>query len=253
MRLFAIGDLHFPGVQGKTMDVFGPHWNDHPTKIARDWDARVRDDDVVLVPGDISWAIRLDDAAPDLAWLGDRPGTKLLIRGNHDYWWQTIARVRAALPERCHAIQNDAWTSDDGRLSVGGTRLWDVPGLVLGDIFAEPPEGADEVTGSGAPGQAPDDRKIFDREMGRLRRSIDAMDDAETRVVMVHYPPTNPELSATVVTDELEARGIDLCVFGHLHNLEPGHTIDGERNGTRYVLTSADVVGFRLVELTPSG
>jgi hypothetical protein len=250
VQVFAIGDLHFPGAGGKTMDVFGPHWIDHPQRIAADWDARVADHDLVLVPGDISWGLRLDEARDDLAWLGHRPGTKVIIRGNHDYWWQTIGKVRAALPDRCHAIQNDAWTSPDGTVVVGGTRLWDVPGLRLGPIFADAPEGAAGVVGSGHQGASPDDEKIFEREMGRLRRSLDQMPEAPLRIVMVHYPPTNPELAPTEVTKELEARGIDLCVFGHLHNLRPGVTIDGTRGGTRYVLTSADVVGFRLVELT---
>lgn len=233
------------------MDIFGDHWHDHLTRIAADWDARVDSDDLVLLPGDITWAMRLEGAAADLAWIGARPGTKIMIRGNHDYWWQSIGKVRAALPDGCHALQNDAWIAQDASVGVGGTRSWDVPGLDLGDIFARSGRVPDEVTPRVH--DPAHEQRIFERELGRLEMSLAAIpDSAARRIAMVHYPPTNGAMVETPVTRMLERFGVDLCVFGHLHGLAAGQTIDGTRNGVHYRLTSADAVGFRLVALDPA-
>ena len=99
MTLFAIGDLHLPGGEEKPMDIFGDHWENHFAHIAADWRARVKDGDVVLIPGDISWAMQLERAVPDLQKIGALPGRKVLIKGNHDYWWNSISRLRRVLPE----------------------------------------------------------------------------------------------------------------------------------------------------------
>ena len=146
MRLFAIGDLHLPGGQEKPMDVFGGHWEGHFERISQDWRNRVGEDDVVLIPGDTSWAMQLKDAVPDLAAIGELPGRKLLIRGNHDYWWGGIGQVRKALPEGMMAIQHDA--VDLGDVVVTGTRGW-----------AWPTE-EDPLT--------PEDERVFNRELIRL-------------------------------------------------------------------------------------
>jgi predicted phosphohydrolase len=246
--IHAIGDLHFPGDSGKTMELFGAPWRDHPAKIARDWDARVGDEDVVLVPGDISWAMRLDGAMGDLDWFSARPGRKLLVRGNHDYWWGSIRKVRGAIPRGCHAIQNDAWVDDALGIGVAGARMWDMPGLDLGDIFEGGGAAGDR---EGPPQKDPGEtERIFAREIGRLEASLRRIPDSiETRIAMLHYPPTNPSLDATPVTDLLERFGVSICVFGHLHALRPGVEFGGERRGVRYALVSADYTDFRLVEV----
>ena len=125
MRIFAIGDLHLPGGDDKPMNVFGPHWDGHWEKIRADWLSRVAEDDVVLIPGDISWAMQLRDALPDLRSIGELPGRKILLRGNHDYWWGAITRVREALPEGMYALQNDALTLDS--VTFCGSRGWTNP------------------------------------------------------------------------------------------------------------------------------
>ena len=126
MTLFAIGDLHLPGGEEKPMDIFGDHWENHFAHIAADWRARVKDGDVVLIPGDISWAMQLERAVPDLQKIGALPGRKVLIKGNHDYWWHGIGRIRAALPENMFALQNDSVKFGDTVFC--GSRAWCVPG-----------------------------------------------------------------------------------------------------------------------------
>ena len=123
--LFAIGDLHLPGGDDKPMNVFGDHWDDHFERISEDWRARVGEDDTVLIPGDISWAMQLEHAIPDLHAIGELPGKKVILKGNHEYWWSSITKVRANLPAGMKALQYDAL--DIGEAVVCGTRLWNLP------------------------------------------------------------------------------------------------------------------------------
>lgn len=122
MRLFAIGDLHMPGGDNKPMDVFGAHWENHLEKIAADWRKRVAPEDLVLIPGDISWAMQLKAAAVDLAWIGDLPGQKLLIKGNHDYWWTSLTQIRSVLPANMQVLQVSALEMEN--CVVCGSRGW---------------------------------------------------------------------------------------------------------------------------------
>ena len=247
MKVFAIGDPHLAGSRCKTMDVFGESWQDHAARMAADWDARVREEDLVLLPGDISWAMRIEGAAGDLAWLSARPGSKALIRGNHDYWWQSLRKVREALGPDCHAIQNSVHVSEDGRLAVAGSRMWVVPGLALGDIFEQPAEGEGRPA---APRDAEKDDKLFAREMRRLEMSLESIPaSAERRIAMTHFAPTNADCEGTLVTDLLERYDVQVCVFGHLHNVRKGVEFSGERNGVRYALVSSDYLDFRLAEI----
>ena len=125
MRIFAIGDLHLPGGDQKPMDVFGPHWSGHFERICEDWRARVSEDDVVLLPGDFSWALHLEDALPDLEAVGRLPGSKVMIKGNHDLWWTSLTKLRSALPDGIVALQHSA--CDLGECVVCGTRGWSFP------------------------------------------------------------------------------------------------------------------------------
>ena len=147
MAVYAIADLHLPARQ-KPMDIFGEHWKDHFQRISEDWLGRVKPEDLVLLPGDLSWAMRLEEALEDLGSIGALPGTKLLLRGNHDYWWSSIGRVRRALPEGMFALQNDSMLIG-GRL-YAGSRGWTLPG----------PESTEE------------DLRIYTRERMRLEMSL---------------------------------------------------------------------------------
>lgn len=230
MRLFAIGDLHLPGGQEKPMDVFGGHWEGHFDRISADWRARVTQDDVVLIPGDTSWAMQLSDAIPDLRAIGELPGRKILIKGNHDYWWGGIGQVRRALPEGMMAIQHDV--VDLGDVVVTGTRGWAYPTA--------------EATLS------PEDERIFNREMIRLELALTAARKAaEERpiVVMLHYPPLYLQGRDTPFTQLLEKYAVHTVVYGHLHGAGVRAGFTGEWNGVRYMLTSCDSLAFALAEV----
>jgi uncharacterized protein len=259
MKVFAIGDLHLGHAVHKPMDIFGPQWKDHAQQIAGNWQERVSDQDLVLVPGDVSWAMRLVEAEEDLRWLDRLPGRKVLLKGNHDYWWPSITRLREHLQgTSLFALQYDSLTI--GGVSVCGTRLWTMPGLEIPyeDPLEIPPEQA-HGHGSSDPGGSdmPHAEKIFRREVGRLKLSLDSIEPgAHLRIVMTHFPPTDETGKETNLTRLLESYRTDICVFGHLHNLDlpPGKTWDFLKNGVRYVLVSCDSVDFTpyfLAEVPP--
>lgn len=231
MKLFAIGDLHLPGGDDKPMDVFGEQWTDHFERIARDWRARVSPEDVVLIPGDVSWAMQLSAALPDLAAIAALPGRKVLSKGNHEYWWSSVTQVRAALPAGMYAIQHDAL--DLGEAVVCGTRGWIFPG---GD----------------AP-LTPEDEKIYRRELGRLRMALDEAakrTDGRPLVVMLHYPPLYAQGRASGFSELIEAYPVHTVVYGHLHGAAIRTGFNGVHGGVRYRLTSCDSLGFCLAELS---
>ncbi len=200
MRLFAIADPHLSSAQPKPMDIFGAGWTGHPQAFFDGWRATVAEHDLVLVPGDISWAMRLEEAMLDLQDLADLPGRKILLRGNHDYWWPSITRLRGALPPGMWALQNDAIEVDG--VVVAGTRGWVCPG---------------------SPGFTPQDEKIYEREVERLRLSLAqaAKLEGRYRVVMLHFPPTNSRLQPNELTRLIEEARPDALVFGHVHGDQP--------------------------------
>lgn len=221
MRVFAIADPHLSRVDPKPMDVFGPAWEGHPERFFAGWRRVVADDDLVLVPGDISWAMRFEDALYDLEDIAALPGKKVLLRGNHDYWWPSISKLRAGLPERMYAIQNDALEIDG--VVVAGTRGWICPGS----------HGFDEK-----------DEKIYRREVERLGLSLRAAERLEGRffVVMLHYPPTNPRLEPSAFLDAIACAEPDALVFGHVHGArEP---VLDQMPGVDVHFVAADALAF---------
>lgn len=239
MAVWAIGDLHLSfGVPNKEMDVFGPQWKDYTSKIESHWRSLITPDDLVLIPGDISWASNIEEARPDLEWIGTLPGTKALIKGNHDYWWSSLAKVKSILPPSCHLIQNNSLTWN--AFAIAGTRLWDIPGLSFDGIIDFIPN---ERCRSSLTEQdhSSDSQKIYQRELGRLEASLKSLSpSAGKRIVMTHYPPIGSDLEETEVSRLLEKYQIDLCVFGHLHNVKTGLKLFGQHHGVTYHLTSCD-------------
>jgi predicted phosphohydrolase len=247
MAIWAIGDLHLSfGIKGKEMNVFGPEWEKHHEKVQAHWDANVKSNDLVLIPGDISWAMRLEEAAADLAWIDERPGTKYFIRGNHDYWCQSASKVRQALPPSIHLIWSDAARFQD--IAICGTRLWDSPEYNFGPYI----EMKKPIKEGKKTDEKEDDGKIFRRELMRLETSLKALDrSCRLKIAMVHYPPISADLQPSEASKMLEEAGINICVFGHLHSLRPNQKLFGSRNGIAYHLTSCDWLNFQLLNIEP--
>lgn len=255
MRIFAISDPHLSlGVDGKSMDKFGAQWANHHNKIAAACANRITEDDILLLPGDISWAMQIDAALPDLEWVGSLPGTKVICRGNHDYWWQGITKVRNALPDRVHATHSDAMAirGPSGPIHLCGTRLWDVPGLSFADLIAWRTEGENISRVPRSQEDIVQSEKLYRRELERLDAALVAMHGLAgapaVRIALVHYPPTSSDLVDTEVTTRFEAAKIDHVVFGHLHSLKTDlPPLFGEKNGVHYHLTSCDYLDFQPV------
>lgn len=230
MRIFAIGDLHLPGGQEKPMDVFGDHWEDHFARISQDWRQRVTADDAVLIPGDISWAMQLEAALPDLAAIGELPGRKIILKGNHDYWWGGIGQVRKALPQGMQAIQHDVAELPDA--VVCGSRGWMYP-------TAETP-------------LQPEDERIFKRELLRVEMALQsaaAQACGRPIILMMHYPPLFHTDRNTPFTRLIGRYPVHTVVYGHLHGAGVRVGFNGVHDGVRYMLTSCDSLNFSLAEV----
>ncbi len=230
MKFFAISDLHISTNTNKPMDVFGGNWVGYMDKIRTDWQEKVSDDDLVLIGGDISWAMNIEDAQKDLQTLKDLKGKKILIKGNHDYWWSGIGKVRDILPENFYALQNDCLKF--GNVVICGSRCWSVPGS---------PDFKDQ------------DMKIYLRETERLKLSLSAAsklrNEGDKLIALIHYPPFNVRREPTLFTDIFENNGVDSVVYGHLH----GKSVRADKlvvkNGVKYYLTSCDQVDNKLTEI----
>lgn len=244
-----MGDLHLAfGVPSKSMELLNPLWRNYASKIRESWLQSVQQEDLVLIPGDISWAMKFEEALPDLRWLAALPGSKLLLRGNHDYWWGSVTKMRQALPPSLFLLQNDAfhWKS----WSFAGSRMWDSPEYSFSSYIEGLPIVSEER--AAAVEERKDDERIFERELQRLELSLKALDPhASHRVALTHYPPIGPDLEPSRVSLLLEKYEVQLCVFGHLHNVKKSKPLFGEHHGIRYVLASADYLDFSLLHLTP--
>jgi len=241
MQIWAIADLHLAkSIPAKDMAIFGPEWERYMDKMAASWRELVQPDDLVLLPGDISWAMRLEEAKIDLNWIDDLPGTKVMIRGNHDYWWSSAKKMSEIFPPSVHFIHNTAFHWND--IAIGGTRLWDTPEYNFSGYihFKENPKArpAEKEEDGGA--------AIFERELERLKLSLKQMNpSAKLKIAMIHYPPISADLQPSRTSAILEEFGIQVCLFGHLHNIKKDQPLFGEARGVRYYLTAADYLDFR--------
>lgn len=229
MAIYAIGDLHLGKMVDKPMNKFGSHWDAHEMRIKESWLQQVKDEDLVLIPGDISWAMYLEDAKVDLGFIDALPGHKMFVRGNHDYWWKSITKLNKMSPTM-NFIQNNSFMYDD--IVVCGTRGWLCPNEYQ---FTE------------------EDEKIYTHEINRLELSLKhSMQYGEDkfRLVMLHYPPTNDQHHASGFTQLLEQYNVNLVVYGHLHGQASfNQGLQGTYNGVEYMLTSADYLDFKLKQI----
>lgn len=232
MAIFAISDLHLSFSNPKPMDIFGPAWVDHAEKLRHNWDSIVKDTDTVLLPGDLSWAMRLSDVKLDLDFIAERPGKKLLIRGNHDYWWQRQAtsRIQRTIDRDMVFLQGTSAIIDN--IGITGTRGWRI-----GDKGMIPSEEPDESLKVSS-------EKIFQRELAYLERGLLSIPDSmDLKIAMLHYPPFDEQLQPNEFAHLLAKYKVDILVYGHIH-LGSDNCLTGLIEGVRYYLVSADIVDF---------
>ncbi len=224
MNIFAIGDLHlsFDERIQKPMDIFGPSWVNHHEKVRKNWEEKVGEEDLVIIPGDVSWGLRADEAMADLRWIHRLPGRKVITKGNHDLWWTSVTRLNRLYDDMTF-LQNHCYMTAEG-IAVCGTRGWICPGT----------EGFDEH-----------DEKIYNRELLRLEFSLKEAEKAGAKMTIaaLHYPPTNDKLQGSGFTRMLEDFNVQMCVYGHLHGKDAfKNGIKGVFNGIEYRLVSLDYV-----------
>lgn len=226
MKIFAISDLHLSESYSKTMDIFGEQWEGHFKKIVDNWTQNVSDEDLVLIPGDISWAMHLEEAIPDLKKIAGLTGKKIILRGNHDYWWSSITQLRTILPEDMYAIQNDSITVNGA--IICGSRGWLSPGSSIYSL---------------------EDDKVYKRELIRMEISLqNGLSRAQGRsmLAMIHYPPVNEKKEGTGFSRLFTQYGVGNVVYGHLHGKGSLNAFEGIYEGVRYHHVSCDHTDFRL-------
>lgn len=222
MALYAISDLHLSLSGDKPMDVFSEEWKNHDVRIQENWLKKVKEEDTVLLAGDLSWSMKLQGGKEELNFVAGLPGRKIIIKGNHDYWWSSITKLNS-MYDNMDFIQNNFFAYED--YAICGTRGWVIPGSSL---FKE------------------EDEKIYRREILRLKMSLDAAKKRgfQKFIVMIHYPPVNETFKDSEFTDIFEEYGVEKVIYGHLHGKSLQRVMTGERKGVEYILTSCDYIGF---------
>ncbi|MDY4608420.1 MAG: metallophosphoesterase [Eubacterium sp.] len=220
MSLFAIADTHLSLGTNKPMDSF-PGWNDYVARLGNNWNSIVKEEDTVVIAGDISWAMNFDELYEDFSFLNDLNGKKIIVKGNHDYWWNTLSKMNKFIAENnfdsINILQNNSYDVDG--ISVCGSRGW---------MF----ESSEEH-----------DEKILSREVGRIKMSLDSAVN-ENRILFLHYPPITTNSSCDEILDTLKEYGIKKCFYGHLHGMATKYAFEGEYDGIDFKLISADRLSF---------
>lgn len=229
MAIYAISDLHLSFNTNKPMDVFG--WNDYENKIKEDWNKKVKEDDLVLLPGDFSWELKLENTYKDFSYLSNLSGKKILLKGNHDFWWTTLKSMRNFLNrndfKNIDFLYNNSYEYEEK--IIAGTRGWNL------------------VT------ETEEDKKIKDRELLRLESSIkngiECFGKDKEIIVCLHYPPILKENMKSEFTEILEKYNVKKCIYGHLHGKSQINAVEGKFNGVEYTMVSCDYTGFKLKEI----
>ncbi len=243
MAIWAIGDTHLSLSVDKSMHIFGAGWEDYVERLRQNWSTCVSDEDTVLILGDISWGMKPEEAVADLTFLHKLPGRrKILLRGNHDYWWTTRRRVDQIFEENnLHTLeifQNEALLLEENgqNILLTGSRGWKNP---MDDDFTD------------------DDNKVYKRELERLKLSLregNTMAQAQSihkRLAITHYPPIQRDGRLTEFAKLLVSNQVDLCCYGHVHGLAARQAYEGTVDGCSFMKVSADYLGFRPKKLFP--
>lgn len=225
MKLYAFSDFHLSGdPPTKPMDIFGDNWKNHRQKIVNSWLSTIKEEDTVIMAGDISWATYMKDALSDLAMLGGLPGRKIIVQGNHDYWWDTVAKLKRLTNNQFEFLHNTAIPV--GNIALAGTRGWI-------------PETSKKLTEH--------DKKIILREEGRMTRSLEQAVrlNKERIIAVLHYPPFDENRKPTHMLEIIQSFGVKECVYGHIHGAQNFVNLPRELLGIKLHLTSADYLDFK--------
>ena len=228
MALYAIGDLHLSLGTDKPMDVFGGGWDNYVDKLT-DGFKILTDEDTCVLCGDISWGMSLEESLPDFKYIDALPGRKIIVKGNHDYWWTTATKIKNFF-EKSGISSIDILFNNSYRLgdtAVCGTRGW---------FYAQ-------RTGT------EHDKKIMAREVLRLEASLKAAGDAPEKICFFHYPPVFKEYVSRPIIDLMKTYGVKSCWYGHIHGQGHRWALTGEQEGILYHMISADYVGFEPVKV----
>ncbi|NLH02189.1 MAG: serine/threonine protein phosphatase [Clostridiales bacterium] len=229
MALYAIGDLHLSISSNKPMDVFGPVWENHTEKLKKAFSA-LSPDDVTVICGDLSWGMDMDESKEDFLFIDSLPGRKIVLKGNHDYWWSTVSKAKAFFEDNgistIDILNNNCFFYED--TAICGTRGW----------FYE------EETGTSH------DKKIMNRELMRLEASLKAAGDLP-KIAFLHYPPKYGNYMCEEIIGLFEKYGVTMCCFGHIHCKGISSRFEGLYRGVSYKLVSADFLGFRPLKIIP--
>lgn len=221
--IYSISDLHLDYTKEKTMSIFGDRWEDYEERIFHNWKETVRDDDLVLVAGDISWAMNLQSAYYDLIRIDEMPGKKVFIKGNHDYWWSSLNKNNSLNLESIFFLQNNYFEFNN--FCIVGTRGW--------DFITEESEGYN----------------IYRRELLRLELSLNSAPKGKEKICMLHYPPFTNEGLPDDFHHILKEHGVKKCVYGHLHGPGLINVVEGVVDGVEYFCTSSDYLEFKPIKL----
>lgn len=234
MSIYVIADLHLSFKEPKPMDIFGSNWTNHPEKIKENWLNKVKEDDLVVLPGDFSWAMYLEDTYEDFKFLNNLPGKKLLLRGNHDYWWNTLKKMRKYIKENqfnnIDFIFNNSYIYENKIIT--GTRGWSIT-------------------------DSENSNKMINRENIRLKLSLEdgikKYGKDKEIIMFMHYPPLingnlleNPNLE---FFKTMKQYNIKRCYYGHLHGNAHNDAVEGEVGGINFSLVSADYLNFNLIKI----
>ena len=234
MSIFVIADLHLSFKNPKPMEIFGDNWENHAEKIKKDWITKVTEKDLVVLPGDFSWETYLEDTILDFEYINNLPGKKLMLKGNHDYWWTTITSMKKFLQENNFTnidfLYNNSFEFEEKILC--GTRGWNI---------------TDEEN----------NEKLINRELGRLELSlqdgIKKYNEGKEIIVFMHYPPITNNMIYSGAENKfinlMKKYNIKKCYYGHLHGQSIKDAVEGEIQGINFKLVSADSLDFKLIKL----
>ena len=228
MAIYAISDLHLSFCSNKPMDIFG--WSNYEEKIKIDWLEKVKEEDLVLLAGDFSWSMDLKETEQDFRFIEELPGRKLLLKGNHDYWWNTVTSMRRFLKEKninsIDFLYNNSYVYNN--MIICGSRGWNIAEK---DI---------------------ENQKIYKREVERLKMSLEQgmkqYDKSKKMMVCMHYPPIKENMVSEFEKLMLQYP-VTKCIYGHLHGPSHAFVIEGDRHGIEYTMVSCDYTGFKLVKI----